>query len=181
MANIFRSKEIYKKIKTNTSEQDIVSIRGMYVVGDYSPPYYIQPMMVLTNVETNKAKIADYVDQREIINPGDSCHGLLDIDIIGDLTIARYTKEYAPTIQSDNSCHGLLDLDLIGELSVYKYGKDYPPNTYPNDSLHGLLDLDIEGHVEFIKYENRLNPQKNPCIRITRCQTTKALITNQNK
>ena len=61
MANIFRSKDIYKRApKIPSSEDPLRIVKGLYVVGDYKPPYYIGPCLHITDIKTNKATVVDY-------------------------------------------------------------------------------------------------------------------------
>ena len=43
MANVFRSKEVYKHLKYDLHDRnEIVAVQGVYVSGEYRPPYYLQ-------------------------------------------------------------------------------------------------------------------------------------------
>ena len=61
--DIFRSKEIYRKIKKREEgeiKDPIVAIRGLYVVGDHMYPVYDNSCVTINEVKTKHPKIVDF-------------------------------------------------------------------------------------------------------------------------
>ena len=72
MANIFRSKEVYKKVNKNESsyDRDVLipvgepakpnSEYGVYVAGEYRPPYYTDGLTIL-GFSSEHVHVVDYI------------------------------------------------------------------------------------------------------------------------
>ena len=61
--DIFRSKEIYRKIKKREEgeiKDPIVAIRGLYVVGEHMYPVYDNSCITINEVKTKHPKIVDF-------------------------------------------------------------------------------------------------------------------------
>ena len=63
MANVFRSKEVYKHLKYDLHDRNtIVPVQGVYVSGEYRPPYYNNPVLMIYEMSSQPAKIDDFQD-----------------------------------------------------------------------------------------------------------------------
>ena len=63
MANVFRSKEVYKHLKYNLHDRnEIVPVQGVYVSGEYRPPYYNNPVLMIYEMSSQPAKVDDFQD-----------------------------------------------------------------------------------------------------------------------
>ena len=63
MANVFRSKEVYKHLKYELHDRnEIVPVQGVYVSGEYRPPYYNNPVLMIYEMSSQPAKIVDFQD-----------------------------------------------------------------------------------------------------------------------
>lgn len=63
MANIFKSKEVYKHVNTepyNGGQHKLIPVRGVYVANVYRPPYCIDHTLEITNIENSVADIEEY-------------------------------------------------------------------------------------------------------------------------
>ena len=63
MANIFKSKEVYKHVTTepyNGGQHKLIPVRGVYVANVYRPPYCIDHTLEITNIESTVAEIEEY-------------------------------------------------------------------------------------------------------------------------
>lgn len=63
MANIFKSKEVYKHVTTepyNGGQHKLIPVRGVYVANVYRPPYCIDHTLEITNIENSFATVEDY-------------------------------------------------------------------------------------------------------------------------
>lgn len=65
MANIFKSKEVYKHVTTepyNGGQHKLIPVRGVYVASVYRPPYCIDHTLEITNIENSFADIEEYIE-----------------------------------------------------------------------------------------------------------------------
>ena len=90
MSNIFRSKEIYKRIPGVSSDNNpLRAVQGMYVSGEYRPPYYIDGFIQVSNIKTNKATIKNYTqDEKSLRN--DPVINVTDISAKKNVDIVNY-------------------------------------------------------------------------------------------
>ena len=63
MANIFRTNEVYKSFRYDIDgSKKIVPVRGMYISGNYRPPYYNEPGLFITGITTENAVVENFQD-----------------------------------------------------------------------------------------------------------------------
>lgn len=87
MANTFRSKEVYKKLRKEVHNRNtMVAVEGVYVSGQYRPPYYANPMLVINQIQCNKADVIPYTD--DIVEAYDDfTYGIMDIITSNNISI----------------------------------------------------------------------------------------------
>ena len=45
MAEVFKSQEVYKHVNYDLHDRnEMIAVRGVYVTGEYRPPYYNEPI-----------------------------------------------------------------------------------------------------------------------------------------
>ena len=63
MANVFRSKEVYKHLNYNLHDRnEIVPVQGVYISGEYRPPYYNDPVLMIYEMSSQPPKVDDFQD-----------------------------------------------------------------------------------------------------------------------
>lgn len=64
MAQVFRSNEVYKHLahKLN-NKNEMVAVRGVYVSGEYRPPYYNNPGIRIYELTSSPATVVDFEDK----------------------------------------------------------------------------------------------------------------------
>ena len=63
MGQIFKSKEVYKHLKyTLHDRHEMVPVQGVYVSGEYRPPYYNDPILRIYTVSSQPATVVDFQD-----------------------------------------------------------------------------------------------------------------------
>lgn len=62
MSNFYKSKEVYKQIRTANNEVEIIPVRGMYVSGYHMEPYYIDHNITITEVTSTKCIANEYTE-----------------------------------------------------------------------------------------------------------------------
>ena len=91
MSNIFRSKEIYKRIPGVSSDNNpLRAVQGMYVSGEYRPPYYIDGFVRVSKINTTKPKIVDYTAVTKDLT-ADPIVNIIGVDC-SDIDITFYKK-----------------------------------------------------------------------------------------
>jgi hypothetical protein len=124
MANIFKTKEMYKNIAPTTRVTPLRKVRGVYVTGPYRPPHYIDHTLTIVSLINRKATIVPYTEASayavESSHGQLPCYGsaFLDIRESSTFSITRYsTRE-----EQAEPAYGSAMLD-IRESSPFKITK----------------------------------------------------------
>lgn len=175
MADVFRSREVYKRINTSQTTQDsLVPVRGVYVVGEHVERFHKEPSIFINNINTTKADIADFEIKNYIDNDDESFIGFkMNIDIKN--IVQRYsTKTY--TGNDDKSFIGF-KMDIDKHTSVKRY-ESITDKIYDPGSFIGFnMDIDVKCSYRKMPLENA-NVPPQPAIRITKIETVRAMINN---
>ena len=134
MANIFRSKEVYKKVDKQESSYDrdvLIPVGepfkanaeyGIYVAGEYRPPYYTDGLTIL-GFSSNPALIVDYTSKYEY-PPADEGSFMYDFDVTGStFDIERFQKDYEYPPADEGSF--MYDFDVITTATRVEQGRWY--------------------------------------------------------
>ena len=121
MANIFRSKEIYKRRPGVPNEENpLVAIRGAYVVGYWRPPSYQNPTVLIKDIKTKPATVVNFTIQP--LDYDEHVVNLLNIDVdLSPITVKRYSK--TSTILETDHVVNLLSIDVLGDGPTIKHYK----------------------------------------------------------
>lgn len=174
MANIFRSKDVFKRVPGIPSHDDPLRVvKGMYVVGEYNPPYYINSGITISNINTTKATVVDYTQKNADSN--DNVVNVLNIDVIGDLSIAYYTRQ-SYSLQTDNVVNIVnIDVDPTPLDILYYTTSNQNPG---NDHVLNVVNIDADtSPLDIVYYSTIEYPcAPEPMLRIKSISTTKATI-----
>lgn len=179
MANIFNSKEVYKRIpKVSSKDNPLRKVRGMYVTGDYRPPYYIDSSLHIMEMNTNKPTIVDFTQVTKSTYD-DSTSSLLALDCNWNLKFNRYTR--ATSSVTDDSTSSLLSLDC-SELTLTKIPR---PKIYVDvdaGSVSSLININCSWDLLITRYHTQKyeSVPEQICV-VTDQYTTKASIENVDK
>ena len=185
MANVFRSKEVYKKIGKHDNIYGIDIIvpvgehdhpgGGMYVTGEYRPPYYTDGL-TLESISSTPATITPLItiDGRSL-SPTTVVFGFTS-DLC-DWDVERYETDHA-------SEYSDISITLFGftsdpcDWNVERYGRDFY-DTYTDISMvtfgfeYGLNDIDPVHNPTL-----NLNNQPEPAITLEGISSDPATIVN---
>lgn len=159
------AREVYFKLPKDpeTGTNKIVPIRGMYVTGEYKPPEYIEPVLHLLSVKTNRATIQDYVE-KSVNHYSGTSHHLYDIDANDTYRIDWYTSKTAPN-QFASTTHHLYDVDADDTYRIDWY-KSKSINHYSSTSHH-LFDTDSDSSFTIVnKPIGIYGSQPEPILRL---------------
>ena len=174
MANTFRSKEVYKKLRKEVHNRNtMVAVEGVYVSGQYRPPYYANPMLVINQIQCNKADVIPYTD--DIVEAYDDfTYGIMDIIDNPDWHIDVYGKDI--TEAYDDFTYGIMDITNDMDWHIDAYGKDIV-EAY-DDFTYGIMDIITSNNISITACPpNNHNMTPEPMLRITQRNSTKATIT----
>ena len=123
MANVFRSKEVYKNFRYDIDKtKKVVPVQGVYVASEYRPPYYNEPGIHIYEISGQHCTIADFKTE-EAETQGMKTAGMYMFDITESAyTLERYEKDYIDTKGMETA--GMYMLDIVD--SGYRldiYGK----------------------------------------------------------
>ena len=123
MANVFRSKEVYKNFRYDIDKtKKVVAVQGVYVASEYRPPYYNEPGIHIYEISGQHCTVADFKTE-EVQTQGMQTAGMYMFDITESAyTLERYEKDYVDTKGMETA--GMYMLELVD--SGYRldiYGK----------------------------------------------------------
>ena len=125
MANVFRSKEVYKNFRYDIDKtKKVVAVQGVYVASEYRPPYYNEPGIHIYEISGQHCTIADFKTE-EAETQGMKTAGMYMFDITESAyTLERYEKDYIDTKGMETAgmyMLGIVDsgyrLDIYGKKS----------------------------------------------------------------
>ena len=192
MANIFKAKEVYKKISSNLNpDKPLVKLHGLYVAGMYRPAYFIDATLTLSQLDSIPATVVYYTEQE--------VHQVLDVGVTmtefdvntSNIVVTKYTVDSTSKWFDIGVTMTKFDVDT----SNVSYVK------YTTNTLHGYFDIgvtmtefDVETPYESTIINQRqtatrpywkIIPKPNtqppglPVLSLTDISTTRATITNQ--
>ncbi len=182
MANIFKTKEMYKNIAPTTRVTPLRKVRGVYVTGPYRPPHYIDHTLTIVSLVNKDAKIVSYTEASAYAGDPSRgqmpCYGpaFLDIRESSAFSITRYTVKSASTEPAYGSA--MLDIRESSPFTITKFttrGEDAHPG-------YGSAMLDIRESGAFSITKPLLPvyvkiPPGDTLLNIYNWSSTKATIT----
>lgn len=177
--DIFRSKEVYRKVKKRddvNTQDPIIPVRGMYVVGQYLVPEYKGSGIEVTGIYTTRPRIVDFTERSETV-ASDHTVQLLDFKIKPNTpTVTRYSVLTAPD-QYDHTTR-LLDFKLRPSLSYTRYTRKYDEE--PADHTVRLQDFKLKDRSISLQsyYHIKLDNIPEPTVIIRDLKTGNVTITD---
>ena len=129
MANVFRSKEVYKNFRYDIDKtKKVVAVQGVYVASEYRPPYYNEPGIHIYEISGQHCTIADFKTE-EVETQGMETAGMYMFDITESAyTLERYEKDYIDTKGMETAGMYMLGIVDTGyRLDIY--GKKFSNST----------------------------------------------------
>ena len=128
MANIFKTNEVYKHLKHGfRPEESVVAVRGMYVSGEYRPPYYNEGAIRILDYQTTPAKAVSFKN----VSRRDEDTGVKVIDFNAEFfhpTITNYTTRSVSA--GEDTGVKVLEMNAGFFMPTYTYYyKDYANST----------------------------------------------------
>ncbi|NMA75564.1 MAG: hypothetical protein GX963_15745 [Bacteroidales bacterium] len=172
MANVFRSKEVYKKIpKVSPDENPLRAVRGIYVSGAYRPAYYIDAFIHISNINTTKATIADYTERSTNITD-DGAMRLVQVKF-DDLSVVDYSRTNKNI--TDDGAMRLVQVKF-DDLVLIEYTREHKNIT--DDGAMRLVQVKFDDESIYWFNNKPIETNKDFMIRIKSITSTHAIITN---
>ena len=174
---IFRSKEIYRKIRKREEGQQkdpLVAIRGLYVVGEHMYPVYDNACVCINEIKTKHPRIVDYTSRTEDKEIDGSIVGVIGMSVGGDLTITRYTRNSVDL--HDDSIVGVIGMSINDDITLLRYTRK---TEQTDGSIVGVLGMSInDGLIIAPYYRKPLLCQPEPMLMITAVNVNHCTITD---
>ena len=130
MSYIEKSKEIYKQIRKNKTEQNpggdptLIPLRSMWVSGTHTEPYYIDHYMTVTEFSSTPATVADYVSNY-VEDTIDTNLKFMGVNKTRNINVVTYHRNTMPD-QKDNIGLKFLGINESWNMKIVTYGRQYP-------------------------------------------------------
>lgn len=178
MANVFRSKEVYKHLKYDLhGKNEIVPVHGVYISGEYRPPYYNESGISIYEISSKNCNVVDFKIE-EVDTARTKTAMMYKIGVSESVyNIQRYETESVSlkTIQTA----GLYKLDVTKtSYNISRFEKDYI--NAPSTQTAGMYKIDISDSVytKTVYGTNRDNSTPEPILRLTSFVSESCIITN---
>lgn len=171
MSNVYRSKEVYKRLKGVPSDMNPLRIvRGVYVSGKYRPVYYIDSCILIEEIQSTNASIFDYTSASATATDPNS------INVVGvdcnTLTMIDYSSKSDTTTDNAINVTGI-DFGNLGIISYTNVNRDTTENAI-NVTGIDCNNLSIQQYKRPIYDTN-----KDHMIQVEQISSTSADITNK--
>lgn len=151
MATLFRSDEVYKKISKNVhNREEIIPVRGMYVSGQHSSPYYAEPALAFTGITSQPAEIYSLTSSAQ--STTDHVLNIINIDMDGEVTTEFFTKA---SDESFDTVLNIINIDFDGDFNEIEFFQKTTSDTF--DTALNVLTVDMVGDpvIESLPIETR--------------------------
>ena len=173
MSNIFRSKEIYKRIPGVSSDNNpLRAVQGMYVSGEYRPPYYIDGFVRVSKINTTKPKIVDYTSVTKDLT-ADPIVNIIGVDC-SDIVITPYTQ--AQQNLSADPIVNIIGVDC-SDIDILCYTQDH--QELQADPIVNIIGVDCSDIDITLYKKTPINTNPDHTIRVKSITTSKAVVAQE--
>lgn len=182
MGIIFKSKEVYKHLEKKPNEQHkMVPVQGLYVSGEWRPPYYNDPALVITQFTSENCIPASFKSVYQDFKDADGCI-MYGMNVSAPtVSIQRYTKEFVDLLPDPDGC-AIYDMDISQpSYSFMRYSREYD-SAKDNDGC-GMYDINLNsaGGYNTTRYgKAKQNSTPEPILRVTQFISDPAVVENFN-
>ena len=180
MGQIFKSKEIYKHLKyTLHDRHEMVPVQGVYISGEYRPPYYNNPIVRITQIDSQNARADSFKTENKKVSSAKAA-GLYQVDISStSISLVRYSVE--STTVSSASAAGLYNVGIgATTFGLQRYGRDYESPT--PTSAAGMYNINLTDSTfnvtPYLSVQDGSTPE--PILRLSSLVSELATIENYN-
>ena len=181
MGIIFKSKEVYKHLDKKPNEQHkMVPVQGLYVSGEFRPPYYTEGQIHITDFTSTPGSAVSFKNVSR--TDEDGCVKVLDFSIdTGSISITNYTTASANA--GEDCCVKVLDFWVEPSLNLtYDWYKTVSQSA-GEDCCVKVIDFTIDSNnifplTTYLKAKQNSTPE--PILRLTGIVSENCIAENYN-
>ena len=136
MAEIFRSKEVYKQIRDADNKPKIIPVRNMYVAGAWLTPVYMDHCCTILSMSSNEPTVGDFTTASTNQTDHD---GHLNIITVNADSVDQKIEWYYKSTENTSDKEGHLNIITVDT-----------PSPKPSLIIYDKID-DIIGHDHGIR------------------------------
>lgn len=178
MANVFRSKEVYKHLKYDLhNRNEMVAVQGVYISGEYRPPYYNEPGIYIYEISGQHCNIADFKTEEVDITISETA-GMYKFELSQSVyNIQRYTSESKDISATETS--GMYKFGMTPtSYNVNRYEKDFIDVSTTETSGMYKFGAYFAGYVKTRYPTQRTGSTPEPILRLSSLTSENCVITN---
>ena len=155
MAYIFRSDEVYKKPPKDLHDRnEIIPVRGLYISGQYRPPYYAEPALHLTGFTSSSATVNSLITTES--KTTDSVVNILTVDVVPEFTVENFSSAESST---KDSVINIINIDVDNSLPDLEFYTTTQQST--TDAVVNILNVDASFNPD-VTVSARVHNKQNP-------------------
>jgi hypothetical protein len=141
MAEVFKSQEVYKHVNYDLHDRnEMIAVRGVYVTGEYRPPYYNEPILGISYIRGVKPTIDNFeTEETETTDPQTT--GMYNFSVsVSAYNLERYSSESVDATNAQTT--GMYNFGISSSVyNIDRYEKDYTDTTDPQTT--GMYNLGV--------------------------------------
>ena len=178
MANVFRSKEVYKNFRYDIDKtKKVVPVQGVYIASEYRPPYYNNPTLRIYEISSVHATVVSFQDVTAT-NGEDPMYKILDFKVERLIpNLINYTTGSANA--GEDTMYKILDFQVNRLIPSCEFYESKSQNA-GEDTMYKILDFQVTrlnpGETYFYKAKGNSTPE--PMLRLSSITSESALVEN---
>jgi hypothetical protein len=178
MANVFRSKEVYKNFRYDIDKtKKVVPVQGVYIASEYRPPYYNNPTLRIYEISSVHATVVSFQDVTAN-NGEDPAYKIVDFKVERLIpNLINYTTGSANA--GEDAAYKILDFQVSRLIPLCQFYESKSQNA-GEDAAYKVIDFYITrlnpGETYFYKAKGNSTPE--PMLRLSSITSESALVEN---
>jgi hypothetical protein len=179
VANIFKTNEVYKHLKHGfRPEESVVAVRGMYVSGEYRPPYYNEGAIRILDYQTTPAKAVSFKN----VSRKDEDTGVKVIDFNAEFfhpTITNYTTKSVSA--GEDTGVKVLEMNAAFFIPTLNFYKSISVSSGEDTGVKVLeMNAGFFMPTYTYYYKDYANSTPEPMLRLTSVSSGNCIVENYN-
>jgi hypothetical protein len=178
MANVFRSKEVYKNFRYDIDKtKKVVAVQGVYVASEYRPPYYNEPGIHIYEISGQHCNVADFKTE-EVDTSSTETAGMYKFELSQTIyNIRRYSSESKDISATETS--GMYKFGMTAtSYNIDRYEKDFIDASTTETAGMYKFGTYFAGYVKTRNLTQRTGSTPEPILRLSSLTSENCVITN---
>ena len=178
MASVFRSKEVYKHLKYDLhNRNEMVAVQGVYISGEYRPPYYNEPGIHIYEISGQHCNVADFKTE-EVDTSSTETAGMYKFELSQTTyNIRRYSSESKDISATETS--GMYKFGMTAtSYNINRYEKDFIDASSTETAGMYKFGTYFAGYVKTRNLTQRTGSTPEPILRLSSLTSENCVITN---